>query len=84
MSQALHPDDAFNYLVDFLRKTPTNSCQPSWDAPVPYPSRAITPIVPGGEVARNRVRYQPETRARLTARNAATLVRVRFSDGQSQ
>jgi hypothetical protein len=29
MSQALHPDDAFNCLVGFLRKTPTNSCQPS-------------------------------------------------------
>lgn len=31
MNQPLHPDDAFNYLVDFLRKTPTNSLQAWWD-----------------------------------------------------
>ena len=29
MSKALHPDDAFNCLAGFLRKTPTKSCQPS-------------------------------------------------------
>jgi hypothetical protein len=31
MTQAAHPDDAFNYLVDFLRQTPSNSTQPWWD-----------------------------------------------------
>lgn len=34
MSQPLHPDDAFNYLVDFLRKSPTNSLQPWWDVDI--------------------------------------------------
>jgi hypothetical protein len=34
MSQPLHPDDAFNYLVDFLRNTPRNSLQPWWDVDI--------------------------------------------------
>jgi len=34
MSQALHPDDAFNYLVDFLRQAPMNSTQSWWDVEI--------------------------------------------------
>jgi hypothetical protein len=34
MHQALHPDDAFSYLVDFLRKNPPNSYGPCWDVEI--------------------------------------------------
>jgi hypothetical protein len=34
MNQALHPDDAFNYLVDFLRKNSPNSYGPYWDVEI--------------------------------------------------
>ena len=42
MSQALHPDDAFNYLVDFLRQAPMNSTQSWWDVEI---SAIVEPLL---------------------------------------